>query len=84
LGVCGELLHVHVGFAVPSLKTESIAAMLQSAVIDKTELEYALLVRTRFRILSREVTGYMLVILGVNSFNQLLDAVDAWEKRAPG
>ena len=58
--------------------------MLQSAVIDQKELEYALLVRTRFRILSREVTGYMLVILGVNSFNRLLDAVEAWEKRATG
>ena len=84
LGVCGELLHVHVCFAVPGLKTESIAAMLQSAVVEKTELEYALLVQTRFRILSREVTGYMLVILGVNSFNQLLEAVAAWEKRSTG
>ena len=82
LGVCGELLHVHVCFAVPNLKTESIAAMLQSAIVEKTELEYALLVRTRFRILSREVTGHMLLILGVNSFNQLLDAVAAWEKRS--
>jgi chemotaxis protein CheC len=84
LGVCGDLLRVHVRFAAPNLKTKSIAVLLQSAVIEETGLEYALLVRTRFRILSRQVTGYMVVILGIDSFNQLLAAVQAWEEQSTG
>lgn len=81
LGICGELLHIQVSFAVPGLRINSLGAMLKSLVIHQTELQYAVLVRTKFQIISKDVVGNMVVILGVTSFTKLVEAVDDWEKR---
>lgn len=81
LGICGELLHIQVGFAVPGLRIDNLGTMLNSVVVAQNELQYALVVRTRFQILSKDIVGNMVVILGVTSFTRLVEAVDEWEKR---
>jgi chemotaxis protein CheC len=81
LGICGELLHIQVGFAVPRLRIENLGAMLQSVIVTQSELQYALLVRTRFQVLSKEIVGNLVVVLGLTSFTRLVEAVDDWEKR---
>jgi len=81
MGICGTLLKVHVSFSVPSLHVESIDEVLTSIVVNEQELQFALLVRTRFQLSRSEVSGYLVVILGVTSFSRLLDELEKWERR---
>jgi chemotaxis protein CheC len=81
MGVCGNLLQIHVSFSVPSLALETVDDLLNSIVVHQRELQFALLVRTRFELLNGQVSGYLVVILGVTSFSTLLEEVENWEKR---
>ena len=81
MGVCGNLLQVHVTFSVPSLALETVDDLLNSITVDQKELQFALLVRTRFELLKNQVSGYLVVILGITSFSTLLEELDNWEKR---
>jgi chemotaxis protein CheC len=81
LGICGDLLQVHVTFSVPVLHVDTVEDILQSVTIEQRELQFALLVRTRFEVLKSKLSGYLLVILGVTSFSKLLDELDYWEGR---
>jgi chemotaxis protein CheC len=81
MGVCGNLLQIHVSFSVPSLALETVDDLLNSIVVDQKELQFALLVRTRFELLKSQVSGYLVVILGITSFSTLLEELDNWEKR---
>jgi chemotaxis protein CheC len=80
MGVCGELLHVQVSFTVPRLHIESVDDMLNSVCVNNQELQFALLIRTRFELQHSQVSGYIVVILGVTSFSRLLEELDRWEK----
>jgi chemotaxis protein CheC len=80
MGICGEILKIQLKFYVPGLRVENIQTMLKSAVVDEEGVQYALLIRTRFRLIARNVTGYLVVLLGVTSFTRLMEAIDAWEK----
>ena len=81
MGVCGDLLQVHVTFAVPRLQIETVDDLLNSLTVDKKELQLALLVRTRFQLVQSQVSGYLLVVLGITSFSKLLDHLEKWQKR---
>jgi chemotaxis protein CheC len=81
MGLCGELLQVHVSFTVPRLEIETIDDMLNSICVNNQELQFAVLVRTRFELQNSQVSGYIVVILGVTSFSRLLDELDRWEAR---
>ena len=81
MGLCGELLQVHVSFTVPRLEIETIDDMLNSVCVNNKELQFAVLVRTRFELQDSQVSGYIVVILGVTSFSRLLDELDRWEAR---
>lgn len=81
MGLCGELLQVYVSFTVPRLEIETIDDMLNSICVNNQELQFAVLVRTRFELQNSQVSGYIVVILGVTSFSRLLDELDRWEAR---
>jgi len=49
--------------------------------VNNHELQFAVLVRTRFDVQNSQVSGYIMVILGVTSFSRLLDELDRWEAR---
>ena len=55
--------------------------MLKSLVIGKEELRYALVVYTAFRMRDSEVTGYLVIVLGVASLDRLIREVENWEER---
>jgi chemotaxis protein CheC len=80
LGVFGNLLHVHVSFAVPRLHIESVPHVLESIQIDTDEkLRYGLMIHTRFRLRASNVTGYLVIILGVTSLDRMLRELENWE-----
>ncbi len=83
LGVFGNLLKVHVSFSVPRLHLEDLNRMLDSLVIGKDELRYALVISTTFRLRESAVTGYLVIVLGVASLDRLLHSLEAWSQAKP-
>lgn len=81
LGVFGDLLHVRFTFAVPRLQLESLNSMLASLLVERDEISHALLVGTRFAIRASDVTGCLVMVLGVTSLQMFLAAVEAWAER---
>lgn len=82
LGVFGNLLQVHVSFSVPRLQVESIQHVLESVHLEATErLRYGLMIHTRFHVRASNVTGYMVIILGITSLDRMLHELENWENR---
>ncbi|MDB6033400.1 MAG: CheC, inhibitor of methylation [Verrucomicrobiales bacterium] len=81
LGVFGNLLHVQVSFAVPRLHVDSIETVLNSITVNSVELQYALTIQTKFFIRQGNVSGYLVIILGITSLSALLRELESWEKR---
>lgn len=84
LGACGDLLHVHVTMSVPGLKIDRIDKILSSIAVKNEDLQYALLIRTRFRMMEGQVSGYFMLVLGVTSFARFMSALEEWRKRQAG
>ena len=84
LGAFGNLLKIHVGFTVPSLKIESIQKIMNSITVEDRDLEYALVIHTHFRMRVNDVSGYLVMILGVTSLETLLVELKKWEARELG
>jgi len=82
LGMFGDLLQVRFTFAVPRLHLESLALMLESLVVGQDGLRHALLVGARFRVRSSDVTGCLVLVLGVTSLEQFVRAVEQWADRS--
>ena len=81
LGVFGNLLQVHVTFAVPRLRLDSVSSVLQSITIREEELRYALMIHTRFHLRASNVTGYLVIVLGITSLDRMLMELEKWEAR---
>ena len=82
LGVFGNLLQVHVSFAVPRLQVETVGDVLNSITLEAEEkLTYALMIHTRFHLRASNVTGYLVIILGIISLDRLLRELENWERR---
>ncbi|MBP3954470.1 chemotaxis protein CheC [Gemmata sp. G18] len=81
LGVFGDLLQVRFTFAVPRLHLDSLGSMLDSLVIGEDEIRHALLVGARFRVRASEVTGCMVLVLGVSSLDLFVQAIEEWAER---
>ena len=81
LGVFGNLLRVQVSFSVPRLHVESVEQVFNSITVANRELEYALMIHTRFYVQSENVSGYLVIVLGVTSLDRLLYEVKQWEER---
>jgi chemotaxis protein CheC len=79
LGMFGNLLKVQVSFAVPHVTLEGLEAVVESVVIEREGLRYALVVHAGFRLKGSSVTGYLIIVLSVASIDRLLRAVEAWE-----
>lgn len=81
LGAFGNLLKVQVTFTVPSLQIESVETVIRSITIADRALEYALIIHTRFHMRVSDVSGYLVIILGVTSLDTLLLELRKWEER---
>ena len=79
LGMFGNLLNVHVTFSVPRLHLETLDELLGSITTGKTEMHYALVIYTAFKIRDSSVTGFLVIVLSVDSLDRLIQEVDAWE-----
>lgn len=76
-GSFGNLLHVHISFTVPHLQHDSLKNMMTSLMIDQRGLEYAMIVRVNFRLIKGDVSGYVVIVMGIQSLEALMDAMRA-------
>ena len=84
LGVFGDLLQVRFTFAVPRLQLDSLGSMVSSLLVGEDEIRHALLVGTRFGIRASDVTGCLVLVLGVTSLEKFVAAVETWAERSAG
>jgi chemotaxis protein CheC len=82
LGVFGDLLRVRFTFAVPRLQLESLGSMLASLLVERDEIRHALVIGTRFSLRASDVTGCMVLVLGVTSLAKFVAAVETWAERS--
>jgi len=80
IGTFGNLLKVPVAFAVPSIDVTSVHAVLERLIAAGDALRYALVVTAGFRLRKSEVTGYVVIVLTVQSLTRLLVALEKWEE----
>ncbi len=82
LGVFGNLLDVHLNFAVPRLHIDGVRRVLQTVSREVNEqLRYGLMIHTRFYVRARDVSGYLVIVLGISSLDRLLQELEHWENR---
>jgi chemotaxis protein CheC len=82
LGVFGNLLHVRFSFSIPRLSLEDLGGMVESLVVDAESLQHALVVGARFKMQGSEVTGCLVLVLGIASFDLFLRAVERWAEKS--
>ena len=81
LGVFGNLLQVQVSFTVPHLQTADIPEVIRSIAVGNQSLQFALMIHTRFHLRASDLSGYLVIILGVSSLERLLLELPRWETR---
>jgi chemotaxis protein CheC len=82
LGMFGDLLQVRFTFAVPRLHLDSLAALLDSLAVGGIGLRYALLVGARFKVRASDVTGCLVLVLGITSLERFVRTVEEWADRS--
>jgi chemotaxis protein CheC len=76
LGAFGNVLHVAVSFSVPRIHIESLDGMLRSVVIERDQgIPYALVAATRFTLSGLEISGFLIVVIGVKSLELVSQAL---------
>jgi chemotaxis protein CheC len=80
LGTFGNLLKVQVSFSVPQLNLDTLHGVLESLMIDRETIRYALVVHAGFRLRDAEVRGILVIVLSVASLDKLIRAVESWEQ----
>lgn len=81
LGVFGNLLHVQITFTVPQLQVDHVEQIMRSIRIQDESFRYALMIHTRFHLRASDVSGYLVIILGVTSLDRVIDELRKWEER---
>ena len=82
LGVFGNLLRIQVTFSVPRLHVENVTRVFRKVITESDEaLSHGLMIHTRFHVKTGNVTGYMVIVLGIASLDRLLLELTNWEQR---
>ena len=81
IGTFGNLLKVPISFSVPDIDIASLQTIVHRLLDGGTGFRYALVVTAGFRLRDAEVTGYVVIVLTVQSLTRLLIAINDWERR---
>ena len=80
IGTFGNMLEVPMSFSVPDVDVTSMTTVLDRIFETGDAFRYALIVTAGFRLRDSAVTGYVVIVLTVQSLKRLLDALDRWQK----
>ncbi len=75
IGSFGNLLKVHITFTVPHLQLESLKSILDTLAVGDREIEYALVVKIQFRLIQGNVTGFVIIVMGIESLEALFNSM---------
>ncbi|HEY7788918.1 MAG TPA: chemotaxis protein CheC [Vicinamibacterales bacterium] len=78
LGTFGNLLQVQVSFSVPYLTLETLEGVVASIRVSRGGLQYALIVHAGFQLKGSNLTGYLVIVLSVDSVERLIRAIEHW------
>jgi chemotaxis protein CheC len=78
IGTFGNLLKVPVSFSVPDIDVASLRSVVDKLTSGGDAMRYALVITAGFRLRDAEVTGYVVIVLTVQSLTRLLLAVEEW------
>lgn len=81
IGTFGNLLRVPMSFSVPDIDVASLRSVMDKLAAVGDAMRYALVVTAGFRLRDAEVTGYVVIVLTVQSLTRLLIAVEQWVAR---
>ena len=76
LGTFGNILQMRIQFSVPRLHVHELGDMLTSLGIGKEEMRYALVITAQFKVRDSEVSGYLVIVLGVSSLDRLIKEIE--------
>ena len=80
IGTFGNMLEVPMSFSVPDVDVTSMTNVIDRMMESGDAFRYALIVTAGFRLRDSAVTGYVVIVLTVQSLKRLLDALDRWQK----
>jgi chemotaxis protein CheC len=80
IGTFGNLLKVPVSFSVPDIDVAGLQVVVDKLTEHDGGLRYAVVITSAFRLRKSEVTGYVVIVLTVQSLSRLLIALEAWER----
>jgi chemotaxis protein CheC len=80
IGTFGNMLEVPVSFSVPDVDVSSMTSVIDRMLETGEGFRYALIITAGFRLRDSAVTGYVVIVLTVQSLRRLLDALDRWQK----
>lgn len=78
LGSFGNLMEMNIKFTVPQVQVDEVQEILKSMRIAEERLTYAMMVRTRFDIRASDVSGFLVILLGVTYMESLLKSLEKW------
>jgi chemotaxis protein CheC len=80
IGTFGNMLGVPISFSVPDVDVSSVHNVIERMLDAGDAFRYALIVTAGFRLRSSAVTGYVVIVLTVQSLKRLLEALEEWER----
>lgn len=80
IGTFGNMLKVPVSFSVPDVDVASLHTVVERMSAGGDALRYALLITAGFRLRDADVTGYVVIVLTVQSLTRLLLGIEQWMK----
>jgi chemotaxis protein CheC len=80
IGTFGNMLEVPVSFSVPDVDVTSMTNVIDRMLETGDAFRYALVITAGFRLRDSAVTGYVVIVLTVQSLKRLVEALDRWQK----
>ena len=80
IGTFGNMLEVPVSFSVPDVDVTSMTTVIDRMLETGDAFRYALIITAGFRLRDSAVTGYVVIVLTVQSLKRLVEALDRWQK----
>jgi chemotaxis protein CheC len=81
VGTLGNLLRLNVGFSAPAFAVAPGKTLVDGWRSTPDQSRYAVVLTAGFRLRDAEVSGYLMIVLSVQSLDRLNQALQDWDNR---
>ena len=78
LGAFSNLMKMNIKFTVPQVQIAQVEKIFTSVRIADEGVKCAMMIRTRFDIRRSNVTGFLVILLGVTYLERLMEGLEEW------